>query len=68
MVSLFYSSDLSLNALVELIKYARKHMLNNLVFPQAALDGQLNNWLDVFGPFIFYVVVWGLVLLELVFL
>ncbi|MFM9130119.1 MAG: DedA family protein, partial [Actinomycetes bacterium] len=35
-------------------------MLNNLVLPQAALDGQLNNWLDVFGPFIFYVVVWGL--------
>ena len=36
-------------------------MLNNLVIPQAALDGQLNNWLDVFGPFIFYIVVWGLV-------
>jgi membrane-associated protein len=38
-----------------------KYMLHNLVFPQAALDGQLNNWLDVFGPFIFYIVVWGLV-------
>lgn len=31
------------------------------MFPHAALDGQLNNWLDVFGPFIFYIVVWGLV-------
>ena len=36
-------------------------MFNNLVLPRAALDGQLNNWLDVFGPFIFYMVVWGLV-------
>jgi len=36
-------------------------MFNNLVLPHAALDGQLNNWLDVFGPFIFYMVVWGLV-------
>jgi membrane-associated protein len=31
------------------------------LLPQAALDGQLNNWLDVFGPFLFYVIVWGLV-------
>jgi len=31
------------------------------MFPHAALDGQLNNWLEVFGPFIFYIVVWGLV-------
>lgn len=31
------------------------------MLPQAALDGQLNNWLDVFGPFLFYVIVWGLV-------
>lgn len=28
---------------------------------KAALDGQLNNWLDVFGPFFFYLVVWTLV-------
>jgi membrane-associated protein len=31
------------------------------LLPQAALDGQLNNWLEVFGPFLFYVIVWGLV-------
>lgn len=31
------------------------------MLPQAALDGQLNNWLEVFGPFLFYVIVWGLV-------
>lgn len=31
------------------------------MFPLAALDGQLNSWLDTFGPFFFYVIVWGLV-------
>ena len=31
------------------------------MFPQAALDGQLNTWLDAFGPFLFYLIVWGLV-------
>jgi membrane-associated protein len=31
------------------------------VLPQAALDGQLNSWLDALGPFIFYLIVWGLV-------
>jgi membrane-associated protein len=31
------------------------------VLPSAALDGQLNGWLDAFGPFLFYVIVWGLV-------
>jgi membrane-associated protein len=33
----------------------------NIMFPQAALDGQLNTWLDAFGPFLFYLIVWGLV-------
>ena len=31
------------------------------MLPQAALDGQLNSWLDALGPFIFYLIVWGLV-------
>ena len=31
------------------------------MFPSAALDGQLNGWLDAFGPFLFYMIVWGLV-------
>jgi membrane-associated protein len=31
------------------------------VLPQAALDGQLNSWLDALGPFIFYLIVWSLV-------
>lgn len=31
------------------------------MLPLAALDGQLNSWLDTFGPFIFYIVIWGLV-------
>ena len=30
------------------------------MFPQAALDGQLNTWLDAFGPFLFYLIVGGL--------
>jgi membrane-associated protein len=38
-----------------------KANLGEHLLPQAALDGQLNNWLDVFGPFLFYVIVWGLV-------
>ena len=35
--------------------------VGEILLPQAALDGQLNNWLEVFGPFLFYVIVWGLV-------
>lgn len=31
------------------------------MLPQAALDGQLNSWLDALGPFIFYLIVWSLV-------
>ncbi len=31
------------------------------MIPIAALDGQLNGWLDAFGPFLFYVIVWALV-------
>ena len=27
----------------------------------AALDGQVTSWLDMFGPFLFYALVWGLV-------
>ena len=27
----------------------------------AALDGQVTSWLDLFGPFLFYALVWGLV-------
>ena len=27
----------------------------------AALDGQVTSWLDTFGPFLFYALVWGLV-------
>jgi membrane-associated protein len=38
-----------------------KANLGEILLPQAALDGQLNNWLEVFGPFLFYVIVWGLV-------
>jgi membrane-associated protein len=38
-----------------------KANLGEHLLPQAALDGQLNNWLNVFGPFLFYVIVWGLV-------
>lgn len=35
--------------------------VGEILLPLAALDGQLNNWLEVFGPFLFYVIVWGLV-------
>ena len=38
-----------------------KANVGEILLPQAALDGQLNNWLEVFGPFLFYVIVWGLV-------
>jgi membrane-associated protein len=38
-----------------------KAKVGEILLPQAALDGQLNNWLEVFGPFLFYVIVWGLV-------
>lgn len=38
-----------------------KTNVGEILLPQAALDGQLNNWLEVFGPFLFYVIVWGLV-------
>ena len=27
----------------------------------AALDGQVSSWLDTFGPYVFYAIVWGLV-------
>ncbi|CAB4577270.1 unannotated protein [freshwater metagenome] len=38
-----------------------KANVGEILLPQAALDGQLNNWLEVFGPFLFYAIVWGLV-------
>lgn len=38
-----------------------KANVGEILLPLAALDGQLNNWLEVFGPFLFYVIVWGLV-------
>lgn len=38
-----------------------KPNVGEILLPQAALDGQLNNWLEVFGPFLFYAIVWGLV-------
>ena len=38
-----------------------KASVGEILLPQAALDGQLNNWLEVFGPFLFYAIVWGLV-------
>ena len=38
-----------------------KANVGEILLPQAALDGQLNNWLEVFGPFLFYAFVWGLV-------
>ena len=41
--------------------YIYSQFIGGKVFPLAALDGQLNSWLDTFGPFFFYVIVWGLV-------
>ena len=41
--------------------YIYSQFIGGKVFPLAALDGQLNSWLDIFGPFFFYVIVWGLV-------
>ncbi len=38
-----------------------KANVGEFLLPQATLDGQLNNWLEVFGPFLFYAIVWGLV-------
>lgn len=38
------------------------------MFPLAALDGTLTTWLDRFGPFIFYAIVWTLVFVGTAFL
>jgi membrane-associated protein len=35
-------------------------MINTLL-PAAALEQQLTNWFNILGPFLFYMVVWGLV-------